>query len=491
MKKTPGNSTERRSLNFTRRRFLQRGGTGLAAVAAMASLGGATPSLNQADSPGRPTRGRNSNDRVLIIGAGMAGLTAARYLRDYLGFNQPGQILLLEGRDRVGGRMWVDHSLGTPVDMGATWIHGQNGNPLTRLADHFGLTRTPSNFDSIDMFDRNGALISNSVANRAYYKFLAAMARATASKAGLNKDRSMAASLDAVGAPNMFRADEQDVAEYYFSGVVEEYSTYLQRLGTKAFQTDGAYGGQDMLLHNGFGELPERMAIGLHILFNEAVQQVNYRSGLVQVTTQNGVYEAEHCIVTLPLGVLKSGAVQFTPGLPNAMQDAIGAMGFGTRHRLVMEFPHAFWDVNREFLGKTGRIHQRYGGGEHILFVNRAGLNGKPILSAETVEQFGRQMESKTPADAARRVMQDLRAMYGSGIPDPIEVRSNSWASDPFSLGAYSSWVVGSGKRHCQAFQQPIAGCVYLAGEHTHERYPSTVHGALLSGIRAAKQAAG
>jgi len=82
--------------------------------------------------------------------------------------------------------------------------------------------------------------------------------------------------------------------------------------------------------------------------------------------------------------------------------------------------------------------------------------------------------------------MQELRTIYGPSVPDPLDARSSSWGTDPFSLGAYSGWVVGSSPDDNRAFQTPLADRLFFAGEHTSHDYPSTTHGAWLSGERVA-----
>src|SRR5882672_7595520 len=118
------------------------------------SVGALAASLLAARS--RPRRGAGSRDRVIVVGGGMAGLSAARRLVDEYGYRAPGQVIVLEARNRVGGRIFTNRDLGAPVDLGALWIHGSQGNPLTALADRFRAARMTTDYGSFRLYDTDG-----------------------------------------------------------------------------------------------------------------------------------------------------------------------------------------------------------------------------------------------------------------------------------------------------------------------------------------------
>ncbi len=90
---------------------------------------------------------RPVNDRVIVIGAGISGLAAARRLADRYRFTKPGQLIVLEARNRIGGRIETDRDLGFPVDEGAVWIHGASRNPLRKLAEAAGAQLETTDYD--------------------------------------------------------------------------------------------------------------------------------------------------------------------------------------------------------------------------------------------------------------------------------------------------------------------------------------------------------
>lgn len=131
-----------------RRRFMQL------------ALGASTVSLSWACAANRV---QSQQQKVLIIGAGIAGLAAAKQLQQY-GF----QVTVLEGRDRLGGRIHTDRSLGFPVDLGASWIHGITNNPIENLARQWYIEIQPTDLDYILLYGSNGKLISNEDADSSY-----------------------------------------------------------------------------------------------------------------------------------------------------------------------------------------------------------------------------------------------------------------------------------------------------------------------------------
>lgn len=372
--------------------------------------------------------------------------------------------------------------------MGATWIHGDRDNPLSQIADRLQLERHHTNWENIPVFGSDGAPIARPLLNSAELKVYASLAAAYRFGRNLPVDQSFAASLDAVGAAGRFTPAEKEASEYHYNLIVDEYSRYMQETSTKSFGAGEAFRGEDALFTDGFASIPEAMARGLEIQLDAKVEKVTQGQGVVKVTTNHGVFEAERIIVAVPLGVLKAGVIDFQPGLPSRIEEAIEGLGFGSRYRLVMEFPARFWDANADVIGKVGRIHGRYGKGEHISMNPRQNVVGRPILSMDMMASYGNRMEQMGLQGAVRHAMQELRSIYGPGIPTPIHAHASDWHSNSLFGGAYSGWDVGTGPALNRRFQKPIGGRIFFAGEHTEPDYSATVHGAMFSGHHAAKQ---
>ena len=119
---------------------------------------------------------------VIIVGAGAAGLAAANALKENY------DVLVLEGRNRIGGRVWSDHSLGVAADLGASWIHGPIGNPITKIAEKKNLDLIPTDFDSIKLHDKDGNPLAKEKTAHIWEKFAKFLQKITTSRDSLKSD---------------------------------------------------------------------------------------------------------------------------------------------------------------------------------------------------------------------------------------------------------------------------------------------------------------
>lgn len=424
-------------------------------------------------------------DRVIVIGAGIAGLAAARRLVDDYGYRAPGQVVVLEARRRLGGRIYTNRDLGAAVDLGATWIHGSRGNPLTELADRYHATRLATDYDAFRLYDSEGRLIPDTEVERLNGIFEAILEKAEKyASEKLDEDQSFAQTLEDIDAGAGLSAAERRILSYgYFSNIELDFTLKLSDLSALQLDQDEEFPGVDKLFPNGYAQIPHGLARGLDVRTGTAVQAVDASGRTVRVTTNRGVFEAKHCIVTLPLGVLKAGGVRFVPQLPPGFQGAIENLGFGALYRLALLFPHVFWDRKTQFFGFASPDN-----GEHIEINDASRYTGRPILTVNTAGDFARTLDALTPDRAVARVMPSLRRMFGSSIPVPTKAVASDWIHSPHTRGSTTYWAVGSSSEDSVAFNEPVHGRLFFAGEHASAAYPGTVHGAWFSGRDAAQR---
>ncbi|EFJ44708.1 hypothetical protein VOLCADRAFT_118655 [Volvox carteri f. nagariensis] len=259
-------------------------------------------------------------------------------------------------------------------------------------------------------------------------------------------------------------------------------------LSLRHWDQDDAYEllGEHTFAAGGNGRLVQLLTQDLPILYGCPVTEIRYgnngngngnNGGGVAVVTESGaVLEATAAVVTLPLGVLKTDAVRFSPPLPAAKQGAIKRLGYGRLNKVALLFPYAFWDTSVDTFACVMKDKQRRGA--HYLFYCGAHTGGAAVLTALVAGSAAIAVESMTDQQAVEEVM---RAMV------------TRWGSDPYSLGSYSSMAVSCrGAAEYQAMAAPVGGRLFFAGEATiHRRvsvcmYPATMHGAFLSGLREA-----
>ncbi len=423
---------------------------------------------------------RAATQHVVVIGAGMAGLTAARRLHD-----AGVQVTVVEARPRIGGRIltsrvWSD----LPVDLGASWIHGVKGNPLTRLARRAGAQTVRTSYGSSVAYDHHGDRLSDADERRLAYwrRRIFRLIRRHQDDA---RDRSL---WDTVSRGIDWRSlptRDQRLARFVLTSYIEmEYAGGLRRTSTYWYDDDAAVRGPDVLFPEGYDALTDFQARGLSIRLGEPVQSVARHAGRIAVTTTRGVVMADRVVVTLPLGVLQSGQPDLSDVLGEPHRRAIEALGMGVLDKLVLRFPQIFWDRRRdwiEFVPATGS--------EWAEWVDLTASTGAPALMGFNAAGTARRVERLSDRAVVQRAMTVLRTIYGEDIPAPRDAQVTRWAHDPFSLGSYSFNAVGSRPQMRTDLARPASGSrVFLAGEATDRHHFGTVTGAYLSGARAARQ---
>ena len=184
-------------------------------------------------------------------------------------------------------------------------------------------------------------------------------------------------------------------------------------------------------------------------------------------------YSADAVVVTLPLGILKRGDVEFKPPLPAWKQNAIDSIGFGLLNKVFLKFEHVFWDIDNDYVGYASSIH-----GEWYLFVNLVPVSGTPVLMSLISGSFAEKLEKKTDQEVVQYAMKILQNMFGNKsnknnghkwkkIPQPIDYRVTRWRQDRFARGSYSYIAKGSNGDHYDKLSYSVKDRVYFAGEAT------------------------
>jgi monoamine oxidase len=188
-------------------------------------------------------------------------------------------------------------------------------------------------------------------------------------------------------------------------------------------------------------------------------------------------------VVTVPLGVLKSGKITFSPQLPAGKRRAIESLGMGLLNKCYLRFPKVFWPSQFDWLEYIPADNDRW-----ITWFSLARPIEQPILVGFNAATTGQEMEKWTDQQTVDSAMQTLRKIFGSNVPDPTGFQITRWASDPFSLGSYSFNALGSKPAMRDELARPLGDRVFFAGEATSRKHFGTVHGAYLSGLRAAEE---
>ena len=200
--------------------------------------------------------------------------------------------------------------------------------------------------------------------------------------------------------------------------------------------------------------------------------------------------DADAVVVTLPLGVLKAGVVRFNPPLPPRKQSAIDRLGFGALNKVLLLFPHAFWEDlegRRDFWGVCAPTSRRRG--EGFQFWNLQRCTGQPMLLVLHAGRAACRDGAPTrDEDAVEATLEYLRGIFGAdAVPAPTQQVVTRWDEDPYARGVYSHVALGATSRDYDLMAEPLWDDSLLwAGEATCRAHPATVAGAFISGLREA-----
>lgn len=417
---------------------------------------------------------------VLVIGAGAAGIAAARRL-GALGR----RVLVLEAGARVGGRALTDHSLGAPLDLGASWLHEAEHNPLTPLAQALGFTLHDAGVQAGGR-RRRDLLLTATGTQATPEERLAWEAAADAFDAAA--ERAVAAgSPDRPLSEVVPRGGPWDAtAAHWLAAMIN--AAEAERTSLHDYVATGL-GGWNPQAKEGLGTLLERLAAGLPIRLGAPVRRLAWGAAGVAAEGPGGALRAQAAIVTVSTGVLAAGGLGFDPPLPAPLRAAIAALPLGLLSKVAFRASPEAGRLGLRDFARLGR--QVAGSGDSPMSwmlwpFGRDHAVG--FLGGERAWAMAR--EGPAAAEAAARA--ELARYFGGeavarAFPDPAVV--TRWGEDPLFLGAYSHAVPGgAGARALLRDAAPGEGRLRFAGEACHARYAATLGGAWASGEHAAEQ---
>ncbi|KAG6498338.1 hypothetical protein ZIOFF_046250 [Zingiber officinale] len=434
-------------------------------------------------------RQQSSPPSVIVIGGGISGIAAARAL-----CNASFNVILLESRDRLGGRVHTDYSFGCPVDMGASWLHGVcNENSLAPLIRSLGLRlyRTSGDnsvlydhdLESYALFDKDGNQVPQQVVIKVGETFERILKETEKVRDENNSDMSLLQAISIVLDRNPYLRQEgleYEVLQWYICRMEAWFAADVDTISLKNWDQEHVLTGGHGLMVQGYHPVIQALAKNIDIHLNHRVKRIVQRNNRVIVTVQNGnTFVADAAIITVPLGVLKANLIEFEPKLPEWKLSAISDLGVGIENKIALRFDKVFWP-NVEVLGLVAQTSYACG-----YFLNLHKATGHPVLVYMTAGRFAYDIEKLSDEEAVDFVMLQLRKMIPDAT-DPIQHLVSRWGTDPDSLGAYSCDLVGKPADLYERLCDPVDN-LYFAGEAASADHSGSVHGAYTSGIMAAE----
>lgn len=437
--------------------------------------------------------------RVVVIGAGVAGLAAAKCLVD-AGLD----VTVLEARDRVGGRVWTlaPPGLVVPVELGAEFLHGQAAE-----IDEIAL---PEELRVIDIAGRrwtsqDGRL---TLMDDFWERLDRVMRRLDAERA---RDRSFA---DALSGIRSARSDDRELALQYVEGfhAADPFSISERSLAEGGSPRGDVRERRIGRVLEGYGAIVDALArpVRDRIHLNAAVRRVRWRRGSIEVEHSDGVsgtlttLTADAAIVTLPLGVLQSapgteGAVEFEPAVPSLERTAT-RLCMGHVMKVVLQLNEPFW-MGEKFARRAG--DDRF---DTLSFLHSRDVVAFPVWwtpypvrapmlvgwrGGPVARELSRLNRDAVIAAAIASLATTVGMRERTISRRVASAFVHDWTNDPYARGAYS-YVGVDGDTAARTLARPVEGTLFFAGEHAdREGRNGTVHGAIASGREAAKRVIG
>ncbi len=427
--------------------------------------------------------------KVIIVGAGAAGLYAARQLK-----NAGVDVTVLEASQIHGGRIRALADFGDfPIELGAENVHGkanQNGNPpsflykdiqnldpglLTDISELAGVFALDGTYQWDDYLDPDLLQYYDFVDNAYLYD---------------GGEKTVAQHLsDAYGIDPDHRT-----WHLYESLPGAEYGTSINRMSMKGYGTAEDLwltGDRDFAISDSYLDVLDSLYFNPvieNIQFGKKVVTVDYSDPEVRVTTDAGEeFTADAVLVTVPISILKAGDIAFTPSLPPDKSQALETLGMDKGLKIIMKFDERWWPEHMYYAIFQGLTSECWAPG----YTFPGATNN--ILTCFIMGEKADVMSPLFKA-APLPILQEMDGLFGNNIASDhfTDAFIQDWSTEPFIRGAYSYPLAGAypdgalGMREVLAL--PVSSRVFFAGEATNNHHPATVHGALESGARAAEE---
>lgn len=458
--------------NRVGRRDLFRFGTALCVAPALGACGAAQEAGDVLD--------LDLAAGVIVVGAGVAGLTAARLLKD-AGVD----VTVLEARDRIGGRLHAIDLAGASLDAGGAWVHGGTRNPVHAFCLEQGLGLT-ADLQPLERWMHEGrGLVSEAeiaAVENEYERFHTRLDRL---RSGLPSDASFAEGVDVYVANGSWEAAFAERVRFFLNLANEaDYSGPSEQTSLRWYWEDEDYGETDYVIDGGYAAFLGALADGVDVHVETTVDDVLEGEGGVVLRTSRGEFRGATALITSSLGVLQSGAIRFGSPLSEGKRGAIERLDMGSLEKVLLRFDEAFW--SGAFTGAA--VHQPADGTRRLPWVQDfTRWAGAPTLALFHGGQASRSLlDGSDDEGVVQAALDALRVLLpDTPVPAPVASHVTRWRSDPWSCGSYVYIPTGASRADIRALAAPEwDGRLLFAGEATDPDYFGSVHAAMRSGAR-------
>lgn len=403
-----------------------------------------------------------SNVDLVIVGAGAAGLAAAKAAAARgLSFQ------LIEASHRIGGRAYTEEiAPGIPFDLGCHWMHSASLNPFVAIADRFGFHYRRDGQWSMNVFADSDWIDGSERAELLGLMEANHEAMNTAAKRG--EDIAVSEVIDLEHRWAALHA-------YWFSLGTSHDVDEVSTVDAVAYNDTE----ENWPLRDGFGALVARWAVDVPVTLNAAVQRVRWSAKGVAVETTKGTVTGRRLLVTVSTNVLAADRIQFDPPLPDWKRAAVNDLPLGVHNRIGIHLTHNPFGPDTPISGALMV-------GDDVPMSVQFRPFALDYVVGVTGGRFGAWLERAGQAASVDYLTERLVAAFGGDIRKALSSRTivTAWAGDPWTLGSYSAAVPGAGHQR-RELARPIDDVLFFAGEACSQQFAATCHGAYLTGMAA------
>ncbi|KAM9776107.1 lysine-specific histone demethylase 2 isoform 3-T3 [Syngnathus typhle] len=440
-------------------------------------------------------------ENVIVIGAGASGLAAARQLHNF-----GTQVLVLEARERIGGRVWDDTTLGVVVGRGAQIVNGCVNNPVALMCEQMGVAMHKLG-ERCELFQEGGLATDPAIDKRMEFHFNAILDVVAEWRKDKSQSQDMPLGEKVQELKKNFLQEsgiqfselEEKVLQFHLSNLEYACGSSLNQVSPVSARSwdhnefFAQFSGDHTLLTKGYGTLLQKLAEGLDIRKNCPVKTIDYSGDVVRVTCSNGSqWTAKKVLVTVPLTLLQKNFIRFVPPLPERKVKAIHSLGAGIIEKIALKFPYRFWDNKVQGADYFGHIpptpDKR---GMFTVFYDMDPQGKQAVLMSVIAGDAVAAVLDMQDMDVAGECMKVLRELFKEQeVPEPLHFLLTHWSKDTWSQMSYSFVKTGGSGEAYDIIAEDIQGKLFFAGEATNRHFPQTVTGAYLSGVREASKMA-
>ncbi|XP_046875001.1 lysine-specific histone demethylase 1B isoform X1 [Hypomesus transpacificus] len=441
---------------------------------------------------------RYHNKNVIVIGAGASGLAASRQLQNF-GM----QVVILEARGRIGGRVWDDMSLGINVGRGAQIVNGCINNPIALMCEQLGM-KMHTLGERCDLLQEGGRATDQAIDKRMDFHFNAILDVISEWRKdkSQHQDTPLGEKIQEVyknflqESGIQFSELEQTVLQFHLSNLEYACGSTLDQVSARSWDHNeffAQFSGDHTLLTSGYSTILNKLSEGLDIRLRNPVHVIDYSGDVVKVTSSNGAqWTAQKVLVTVPLTLLQSNSIQFIPPLPERKLKAIHSLGAGIIEKIALQFPYRFWDIKIQGADYFGHLPPRPDKrGMFGVFYDMDPQRQKSVLMSVITGDAVPSFMAMGDEEVVEEAMMVLRELFkDQEVPEPVKHFVTRWSKDTWSQMSYSFVKTGGSGEAYDVIAEDVQGKVFFAGEATNRHFPQTVTGAYLSGVREASKIA-